>query len=135
MAQAIPTAGSEQPAWEFADSFTSIHGKHTIGVGFDIRRLKLIRNLADDFYGDWRPSSSNLIDKNSLRLSQRPGFVNGATSLVGTGNAVADMAVPDIIGRVSGFVPCSVKTRPYGWQSADAYLQLLRTLRYRTTGR
>ena len=51
-------SGSEQPAWEFADSFTSIHGKHTIGLGFDIRRLKLIRNLADDFYGDWGFSSS-----------------------------------------------------------------------------
>ena len=46
-------SGSDSPSVEFADSFTWIHGKHTIGLGFDIRLLKLIRNLDDDFYGDW----------------------------------------------------------------------------------
>ncbi len=71
-------SGSEQPAWEFADSFTSIHGKHTIGAGFDLRRLKLIRNLADDFYGDWG-FSANLIDNNSANCPNAPVTINGTS--------------------------------------------------------
>jgi len=30
-----------------------VRGKHTIGLGIDYRRWRLIRNLDDDFYGDW----------------------------------------------------------------------------------
>jgi len=89
-------SGSDQPAWEFADSFTSVHGKHTIGLGLDIRRLLLIRNLDDDFYGDWGFGSS-LIQTNG------PGCTN-ATGLCGTGNAVADMMLGYYQG-VGGFVP------------------------------
>ena len=44
--------GSDQPEWEFADSFTTVHGKHTFGLGFDYRHWRLTRNLDDDFYGD-----------------------------------------------------------------------------------
>ena len=89
-------SGSEQPAWEFADSFTSIHGKHTIGLGFDIRRVKLTRNLDDDFYGDWGFSSS-LVQNNSTNCTTPSG-------LCGTGNAIADMMLGYYSG-VSGFVP------------------------------
>jgi len=97
-------SGSEQPAWEFADSFTSIHGKHTLGMGFDIRRVKLTRNLDDDFYGDWG-FNGNLIDKNSTNCPNAPVLVNGSSrSLCGTGNAVADMMLGYYSG-VSGFVP------------------------------
>jgi len=46
-------SGSDNPNWEFADSFTTVRGKHTIGLGIDYRRWRLIRNLDDDFYGDW----------------------------------------------------------------------------------
>ena len=89
-------SGSDQPAWEFADSFTSIHGKHTIGLGFDIRRLKLIRNLDDDFYGDWG-FSSGLVQNNGANCPN-------ATGLCGSGNAVADMLLGYYNG-VGGFVP------------------------------
>ena len=98
-------SGSDQPAWEFADSFTSVHGKHTIGLGADIRRVRLIRNLDDDFYGDWS-FSSNLIQTNSPGCPNAPVSVNGgpATSLCGTGNSIADMMLGYYSG-VGGFVP------------------------------
>jgi len=106
-------SGSEQPAWEFADSFTSIHGKHTIGLGFDIRRLKLIRNLDDDFYGDWN-FSAQLIQTNSAinpktglsSCPNAPVSVNGGAPapLCGTGNAIADMMLGYYQG-VGGFFP------------------------------
>jgi len=98
-------SGSDQPAWEFADSFTSIHGKHTIGLGFDIRRLRLTRNLDDDFYGDWGFSSS-LIATNGPGCPNAPVSVNGgaATSLCGTGNSIADMML-GYYSSVGGFVP------------------------------
>jgi hypothetical protein len=98
-------SGSDQPAWEFADSFTSVHGKHTIGLGFDIRRVRLTRNLDDDFYGDWSFSPS-LIQTNSPGCPNAPVSVNGgpATSLCGTGNSIADMMLGYYSG-VGGFVP------------------------------
>ncbi|HEX4485472.1 MAG TPA: TonB-dependent receptor [Terriglobales bacterium] len=106
-------SGSEQPAWEFADSFTSIHGKHTLGMGFDIRRVKLTRNLDDDFYGDWGFSSS-LVQNNSAinpktgvsSCPNAPVSVNGGTPapLCGTGNAVADMML-GYYSSAGGFVP------------------------------
>ncbi|MDE3188761.1 MAG: TonB-dependent receptor [Acidobacteriota bacterium] len=88
--------GSEGPTWEFADSFTSVHGKHTLGFGMDYRRWHLIRNLDDDFYGDWS-FSSNLVTLNS-------GGCSNATGLCGTGNAVADMFL-GYYASVGGFVP------------------------------
>jgi hypothetical protein len=106
-------SGSDQPAWEFQDSFTHIQGKHTIGLGFDIRRLKLIRNLDDDFYGDWG-FSANLIQTNSAinpktgltSCPNAPVSVNGgaAAPLCGTGNAIADMMLGYYSG-VGGFFP------------------------------
>jgi Carboxypeptidase regulatory-like domain len=109
-------SGSEQPAWEFADSFTHIQGKHTIGLGFDIRRLKLIRNLDDDFYGDWS-FQANLIQNNSKPIPgsnparsscpNPPVLLPGATvaaPLCGTGNAIADMMLGYYSG-VGGFFP------------------------------
>ena len=82
-------SGSDSPSVEFADSFTWIHGKHTIGLGFDIRLLKLIRNLDDDFYGDWSFTPS-LVQNNSPNCPNAPVSVNGAApvSLCGTGNAL-----------------------------------------------
>ena len=98
-------SGSDSPSVEFADSFTWIHGKHTIGLGFDIRLLKLIRNLDDDFYGDWNFTSS-LIQNNSQNCPNAPVSVNGGApvSLCGTGNATADMMLGYYQG-VGGFVP------------------------------
>jgi hypothetical protein len=45
--------GSEGPTWEYADGFSWIKGRHTLGFGADYRHWHLIRNLDDDFYGNW----------------------------------------------------------------------------------
>jgi Carboxypeptidase regulatory-like domain/TonB dependent receptor len=106
--------GSTSPEWEYADSFTSVHGKHTLGFGVDYRHWTLTRNLDDDFLGTWG-YSSNLINSNSVPISttnsasscpNAPVSVNGGAPapLCGTGNAVADM----MLGYYSGtseFVP------------------------------
>ena len=88
-------SGSIGPTWEFADGFTSVRGRHTLGFGVDYRRWHLIRNLDDDFYGDWGFSGSTATG--SL------GCTN-ATGLCGTGNAVADMLL-GYYNNVGGFVP------------------------------
>jgi hypothetical protein len=98
--------GSDSPAWEFADSFTWVHGRHTFGAGFDYRRWQLIRNLDDDFYGDWGFNSSTIQTNNVncpnpvLQIGNEPK----AISHCGTGNAVADMML-GYYRTVSGFVP------------------------------
>jgi hypothetical protein len=88
--------GSDGPTWEYADSFTTTRGRHTLGFGVDYRRWHLIRNLDDDFYGDWSFSGS-LASINS-------GGCANATGLCGSGNAVADMLLGYYSG-VGGFVP------------------------------
>lgn len=88
--------GSEGPTWEYADSFSMVRGRHTIGMGVDYRRWQLIRNLDDDFYGDWSFSGSTA-------ASNSTGCTN-ETGLCGTGNAVADMLLGYFAG-VGGFVP------------------------------
>jgi Carboxypeptidase regulatory-like domain len=88
--------GSEGPTWEYADSFSWIRGRHTLGFGVDYRHWHLIRNLDDDFYGDWSFAGS-LISSNSTACPN-------PTGLCGTGNAVADMLLGYYAG-VGGFVP------------------------------
>lgn len=88
--------GSQGPTWEYADSFSTIHGKHTIGLGVDYRRWHLIRNLDDDFYGDWTFLGSTI-------TSNGTGCTT-PTGLCGTGNAVADMLL-GYYNSVGGFVP------------------------------
>lgn len=89
-------SGSEGPTWEFADSFSWIRGRHTLGFGVDFRRWHLIRNLDDDFYGDWGFSGST-VTANSANCPN-------STGLCGTGNAVADMLL-GYYNNVGGFVP------------------------------
>ena len=72
--------GSEQPAWEFADSFSTVHGKHTLGLGIDYRRWRLIRNLADDFLGDYGFGGGTILTNQT----------NCPTVKCGTGNAMGD---------------------------------------------
>ena len=88
--------GSDSPAWEFADSFTWVHGRHTLGAGFDYRTWKLTRNLDDDFYGDWGFNSNTVLNNGSN--------CPNATGLCGTGNAVADLML-GYYHNVGGFVP------------------------------
>ncbi|HZQ55574.1 MAG TPA: TonB-dependent receptor [Bryobacteraceae bacterium] len=44
---------SDQPMWDFADSFTWVHGNHTLGIGAEYRQWKLNRDLADNFLGNF----------------------------------------------------------------------------------
>lgn len=88
--------GSDGPTWEYADSFSMIKGKHSLGFGVDYRHWRLIRNLDDDFYGDWT-FAGNLVQTNG-------GGCANATGLCGTGNAVADMLL-GYYSNVGGFVP------------------------------
>ena len=96
-------SGSDNPNWEFADSFSTVHGKHTIGLGIDFRRWHLIRNLDDDFYGDWSFSPKTAA-KNFLTCTNPASAINGGQPLCGTGNAIADM-LTGYYNSVGGFVP------------------------------
>ncbi len=88
--------GSDQPAWEYADSYTWVKGKHTIGFGGDYRRWRLIRNLDDDFLGDYSFAATS-VTNNSVGCGN-------STGICGSGNAVADMLLGYYSGA-SGFVP------------------------------
>jgi hypothetical protein len=88
-------SGSDSPAWEWADSFTTVHGRHTLGFGIDYRTYSLTRNLDDDFYGDWGFSSDTARNNSTGDCAGR---------LCGTGNAVADMML-GYFSSVGGFVP------------------------------
>ena len=88
--------GSSGPIWEFADSFQTIHGRHTLGFGIDYRHWHLVRNLDDDFYGDWT--------FNGTTIQNNGNGCTNASGLCGTGNSVADMLLGYYSG-VGGFVP------------------------------
>jgi hypothetical protein len=90
--------GSDAPTWEFADSFSIIRGKHTINAGVDYRRWRLIRNLDDDFYGDWTFSANLISQKN-----YSPNCIAVGT-ICGTGNALGDLMLGYYAGANS-FVP------------------------------
>ncbi|MFZ0303317.1 MAG: TonB-dependent receptor [Terracidiphilus sp.] len=109
--------GSFSPQWEFADSFTSVHGRHTLGFGVDYRYWTITRNLDDDFYGEWGFDSSTIATNNlpipagnpnagESSCSNAPVSVGGAApvALCGTGNAVADMML-GYYHNDGGFVP------------------------------
>jgi hypothetical protein len=108
-------SGSFSPEWEYADSFTSVHGRHTLGFGVDYRYWTITRNLDDDFFGTWGFSSGTILS-NSEPISAAAGSgsscpnapvsVGGAapTPLCGTGNAIADMMLGYYSGS-SNFVP------------------------------
>jgi Carboxypeptidase regulatory-like domain len=96
-------SGSDNPNWEYADSFTTVHGKHTIGLGIDYRRWQLIRNLDDDFYGDYTFSGKSA-PVNTITCPNPVSPVNGGTPLCGTGNSIGDMLTGYYNG-VGGFVP------------------------------
>jgi len=105
-------SGSENPNWEFTDSFTTIHGKHTLGLGIDYRHWHLNRNLDDDFYGDWSFGGRTVLTNNLAidpTLPPDQQKFSCATKYsqfaqCGTGNSIADM-LTGWIGGVGGFVP------------------------------
>ena len=118
-------SGSDGPTWEYADSFTWIKGRHTFGFGADYRRWHLIRNLADDFYGDWGFSGST--SRQQHQLSERPFLNDLPLVLCGTGNAVADMLLGYYSG-VGGFVPGPLSPDRHRRQPAGPRLRLFRAV-------
>ena len=124
-------SGSDSPAWEWADSFTSVHGRHTLGFGVDYRTYSLTRNLDDDFYGDWGFSGTTARNNSAAGSCSNPAVsVNGgaAAPLCGTGNAVADM----MLGYYSGgrrICARSIEPDHRGRQPANAPLQVFRAVR------
>lgn len=107
-------SGSSSPEWEFADSFTSVKGRHTMGFGADYRYWTITRNLDDDFLGTWSFSSATIQSNNEPISAANPASscpnapvavgAAAATPLCGTGNAIADMMLGYYSG-VSNFVP------------------------------
>ena len=97
--------GSDNPAWEFADSFTTVHGRHSLGFGFDYRHWHLVRNLDDDFYGEWGFSSSTIQNNNEpISSTNLTSTCPNATGECGSGNAVADLLLGYYSGA-GGFFP------------------------------
>lgn len=73
---------SDIPMWEFADSLSMIHGRHTITTGFDYRNWIQKRNLSADYLGDFAYNNTTILNNG--------GGCPNTTGLCGTGNAVAD---------------------------------------------
>lgn len=73
---------SDIPTWEFSDSLSMTHGKHTIAVGFDYRRWVQKRNLSNDFLGQF--------GFNNDTITSNGGGCPNASGDCGTGNSVAD---------------------------------------------
>jgi Carboxypeptidase regulatory-like domain len=79
---------SDIPQWEIADSLTSIHGKHSLSIGFDFRSWVQKRDLSTNFLGSYGYSST-LITQNGGGCP---------TTYCGTGNSTADY----LLGYYSG---------------------------------
>lgn len=79
----VPTT-SNIPQWELADSLTSLHGHHTLSIGFDYRSWVQKRNLSTNFLGSYGFSGSTVTGNGGN------GAKNCATVTCGTGNATAD---------------------------------------------
>ncbi|MGI9072599.1 MAG: carboxypeptidase regulatory-like domain-containing protein [Bryobacteraceae bacterium] len=78
---------SNQPMWDFADSFTWVRGNHTIGLGAEYRSWKLNRDLADNFLGNFtfsgdftgNPVADMLLGYYSMAAVFQPGgFSSGS---------------------------------------------------------
>jgi hypothetical protein len=93
--------GSDQPAWEFADSYSWVKGRNTFGFGGDYRRWRLIRNLDDDFLGDYGFSATTLSNN---KVSCDPAHGGNSNGNCGTGNAVADMLL-GYYSSAAGYIP------------------------------
>ena len=73
---------SDIPTWEFANSLSMTHGRHTLAVGFDYRRWVQKRDLSNDFLGQFTFNNDTI-------LSNGGGCPNPGGNC-GTGNSIAD---------------------------------------------
>ncbi|HZR65694.1 MAG TPA: TonB-dependent receptor [Terriglobales bacterium] len=80
--QGNDTTTSDIPTWQFSDSLTIIHGRHTTTVGFDYRHWLQRRDLSADFLGDFGYNNDTILNNNAGCTT--------ASGKCGTGNSVAD---------------------------------------------
>jgi hypothetical protein len=80
--QGNDTTTSDIPTWQFSDSLTIIHGRHTTTAGFDFRKWLQKRDLSSDFLGGFGYNNDTI-------LNNKSGCTNPGQNC-GTGNAVAD---------------------------------------------
>ena len=111
--------GSDSHSWEFADSFSMVRGKHSISFGADYRRWHLVRNLDNNFLGAWTFNASTILS-NSNGCPNPAVSVNGAaaTTLCGTGNAIADLML-GYYGTAGGFMPGPLSPTDIAGNSQD----------------
>ena len=83
---------SNIPVWEYADSVTNVHGRHTFSFGFDYRNWVQKRDLSTNFLGSY--SFENTL----IRTNGGSNSNNCPTPTCGTGNQVADF----LLGYYSG---------------------------------
>jgi hypothetical protein len=83
---------SDIPTWEYADSVSMVHGRHTFSMGLDYQTFVQKRNLSTNFLGGYT-YGNNLILTNSPN-----GTCTTASGKCGTGNQVADF----LLGYYSG---------------------------------
>ncbi len=90
---------SDIPMWEYADSLTINHGRHTFGLGADVRTWVQKRDLSTNFLGSYG-YNNNLVTTNggTAFANANNGTNNCPTVTCGTGNAVADF----LLGYYSG---------------------------------
>jgi hypothetical protein len=85
---------SYQPSWEFADSFTMVHGRHTLSFGGDFRHWHIDRDLDNDFFGDYSFTNNTLLTNG----------VGCATVVCGTGNVISDYLL-GYYSNVGAYIP------------------------------
>jgi hypothetical protein len=83
---------SDIPQWEIADSLTSIHGRHSLSIGFDFRSWIQKRDLSTNFLGSYNYASNTVLQNGG------GGSNNCVTVTCGTGNSTADY----LLGYYSG---------------------------------
>ena len=75
---------SDIPMWEYADSLSILHGRHTFSTGFDFRRWVQKRDLSTNFLGGYT------FNNTTITQNGNSGTNNCPTPYCGTGNATAD---------------------------------------------
>ena len=89
---------SDIPMWEYADSISTIHGRHTFSMGFDFRTWVQKRDLSTNFLGSFT------FNNTTVSQNGNNGTNNCATAYCGTGNATADFLL-GYYGGASTFQP------------------------------
>lgn len=117
------------PVPELRDNVTWLHGKHTVDIGTDIKWIRQISALRNDFYFPTIGLGGNI---QSLDSSVRPGDLNGDSSAISD----YDNFFPFLLGRYAGdfaninysksqtaLPPGTGKSRDYNYNEFELYVQ------------